>query len=432
MTVLDQLARTLLLCRDYLADDVRDDEISQAFQGCRVLCVSDVRNLSTHSRQTALVTLVSLLSRLGVQISLDIPEVRMIWPQPPFSGSLLSQSLLASSEGLITGATIRAGVHVRADLVFALGDSKVGSTHSPIWSLTGTEWFGALTSHAAADAWTTKWPIGAMISAALAAGETFKFVMQKLPIREEGRILLEPPICCEWDFGSIPTPTQGIDLGEVDIISAGAICQSALYTLARIPSLHMHGRIFDDDVTAPSNLNRNMLTRAADVSLPKAKLVTEWCGTNIRLEPVPARFGKSNIARGLAQHVLVGVDDIPSRWEIQRGARGWVGVSGTSHFSISSSSHKSGEPCSGCLHHLDDPNQAAEIPSVSFVSFWAGLSMAVRLLREVLGNPYCANRQHLWLTPLRLDQPHSAMWFPIPARPDCPVQCLASRSSKAA
>jgi hypothetical protein len=428
MTLLDQLTRTILLCRDYLRDGVSDAEICRVFQGCRVLCVSDLRNLSSHSGQTALVALVSLLSRLGMKITLDIPEVNMIAQQPPLSGVFLRQSLLASSERLVTGATVGTGAHFKADLTFVLGDTQVKGSHCRLWRLTGTEWFGALASEGTAHAWTAKWPIGSLASAALAAGEAFKFVMRNLPVREEGVIMFEPSMHCEWDFGSIALPTHGIDLGEIDIISAGAICQSVLYTLARIPEIHMHGRIFDHDVTAPSNLNRNMLTLTADVGLPKVRVIAERCGANIRLEPVPARFGKSETLCRLAQRVLVGVDDIPSRWEIQRGARGWLGVGGTSHFSISSSSHKSDEPCCGCLHYLDDSNQAAEIPTVSFVSFWAGLSTAVRLLRDVLGDPYSASRQHLWLTPLRMDQPHSAMWLPIPARRDCPVQCLASQS----
>src|SRR5438445_7234751 len=286
MTFLDQLTGTILLCRDYLADGVSEDEICQAFQGCQVLCVSDLRNLSSYSGQTALVTLVSLVSRMRVQVSVDIPEVSMISPQPPFSGSFLRRSLLASSERLITGATIRASAHINAEMTFVLGDSQVNDSHSRLSRLTGTEWSGALASEGRAQAWTTRWPIGSMISAALAAGEVFKFVMRKLPVREEGKTLFEPSICSEWDFGSIPAPIQGIDLGEVDIISAGAICQSALYALVRIPNVHMHGRIFDDDVTAPSNLNRNMLTLMIDVGLPKVKLVTERCGTNIRVEPV--------------------------------------------------------------------------------------------------------------------------------------------------
>lgn len=427
MTALDQLTRTILLCRDYLADGVSESEISQAFQGCRVLCVSDLRNLSSHSGQTALVTLVSLLNRMGMQVSLDIPEVRMISPQPPLSGSLLRQSLVASSERMVTGATVTADARSNADLIFVLGDSQVSHNSSSLWRLTGTEWYGALAQNGKTHAWTAEWPIGSMISAAEAAGEAFKFVMRRLPIREEGRILFEPSIECEWDFDRIPVPSQEIDVGEVDIISAGAISQSALYTLLRTPKIVMRGCIFDDDMTAPSNLNRNMLTLTADVDLLKVHVVAERCGTKIQLEPIPTRFGKSNTAGGLAHRVLVGVDDIPSRWEIQRRAREWLGVSGTSHFSISSSSHKRDEPCCGCLHYTDDPNPPSAIPTVSFVSFWAGLSMAVRLLREVLGNPYSASQQHLWLTPLRMDQPYAGMWSPVPARQDCPVHCLSSQ-----
>ena len=74
MTLLDQLTRTILLCRDYLVDGVSDDEICQAFQTCRVLCVSDLRNLSSHSGQTALVTLISLLSRMGAQVASVFPK----------------------------------------------------------------------------------------------------------------------------------------------------------------------------------------------------------------------------------------------------------------------------------------------------------------------------------------------------------------------
>ena len=86
------------------------------------------------------------------------------------------------------------------------------------------------------------------------------------------------------------------------------------------------------------------------------------------------------------------------------------------------------EPCSGCLHPIDDAAAADQIPTVSFVSFWAGLAMAVRLVREALVQPYPPNQQHLWLTPLRMDQPHAAMWSPVTFRRDCPVPCVASQA----
>jgi hypothetical protein len=171
-----------------------------------------------------------------------------------------------------------------------------------------------------------------------------------------------------------------------------------------------------------------MLSVVADVGISKVQVVARRCGTKLQIDPVPNRFiGKSLEVRELARRVLVGVDDIPSRWEAQRHAPNWVAVSGTSHFSVSSSAHSPGEPCSGCLHPVDDPAGENPIPTVSFVSFWAGLAMAVRLLREALASPYSPDRQHLWLTPLRMDQPRAAMWLPVAPRRDCPVHCLASR-----
>jgi len=281
--------------------------------------------------------------------------------------------------------------------------------------------------------WNADWTIGAMASAALAASEAFKFGMRRLRLRHQtDQVFFEISRSCSWSFGSFPVPDQDLDLGEVDIISAGAISQATLYALMRLPRVRMTGRIFDDDPTGPSNLNRNMLTLAADVGRAKVEVVTQRCAPRFMLEPIAGRFpGRDFEVRKLAARVLVGVDDIPSRWEVQRRAPGWLAVSGTSHFNISSSAHRPGEPCSGCLHPVDDP-ALNPVPTVSFVSFWAGLVMAVRLLREVLGRPYPHNRQHLWLAPLRMDSLRAAMWSPVASVRNCPVQCSTSRRLVAA
>jgi hypothetical protein len=88
---------------------------------------------------------------------------------------------------------------------------------------------------------------------------------------------------------------------------------------------------------------------------------------------------------------------------VQRQAPDWVVVGGTSHFNVSSSSHRPAEPCAGCLHPIND-GVVNVIPTVSFVSFWAGLATAVRILREALSLPYDPTRQHLSITPLRMDE----------------------------
>src|SRR5258708_6053425 len=399
MRALEELSRTILLCRDYVIDAASDVEICRCLQARQVLCVSDLRNLSTHSGQTALVTLVSLINRMGLQVHLEIPEIAMLLPQPPLYGSFLRQALLKSSETLIAGATVQLGKSFGPEVIFVLGDTafEVGDVLS--WRLYGGDWHGGLTHGGKAPAWTAQWPVGGMVSAALAANEAFKFVVRRLPLRQgSDEVYFEPSRSCEWDFGPVAAPVDGIDIGKVDMISAGAISQASLYSLLRLPRLRMSGRVFDDDVTGPSNLNRNMLTVAKDVGLAKVQVIARHCGPDLRVEPVAARF-KCELAESerLSARVLVGVDDIPSRWDVRRRAPGWLAVSGTSHFGILSSVHCLVDPCSGCLHPIDEEAGSRPIPTISYVSFWAGLAMTVRLVREAIGHPYPRGRHQLWL-----------------------------------
>jgi hypothetical protein len=430
MSTIKQLNRTILLCRDYVSDELSDASICQRLQSVRVLCVADEANLSSHSGQSCLATVVSLLSRMGMQVTLAIPEISIIRRQPPFRGTLFRDSLLASSDELVSGATVRqaSSIH-KFDFVLVLGDSANEKRSCRTWRLSGSEWHGAITQGTApASRWTAEWPIGAMTSAVLAVSEAFKYVMRGLPLRsKEDLMFFEPSQESDWNFGASSIPAEALDL-EVDIVSAGAISQAALYVLLRLPGLRIAGRIFDDDTTAQTNFNRNMLTVVSDTASQKVQLVAGRCSPEFHLTPKYQRFvADAPEARQMAPYVLVGVDDIPSRWQVQRCTQGILIISGTSHFSISSSCHGPGEPCCGCQHPVDDLDRPTAIPTVSFISFWAGLAMAVRLFRRALGANYSPDRQHLWMTPLRMDQPHAALWSPVPRRKDCPVQCLALR-----
>jgi len=434
MTPVEELDRMVRLCRDYVADDVTDSEIYRSFKTTRILCVSDVRNLSSHAGQTALSTLVSLVSRMGMQVTLDTPQTPILFIQEPFSGIDLKTALTNASSRLVSCATIDAAPRIDRDLVFVLGDTEFPDLEDQCWRLTGTEWSGAINKlrPAAATPWSTRWPVGAMVSAALGAAEAFKFAIRRLPLRSQrDQVFFEKSPSCRWTFGECPIIEGNVSIGSVDFISAGAISQAAIYALTRFPGLELSGRIFDRDLTGGSNLNRNMLSLATDVGVAKVQVVADRCGA-FRIEPVLSRFTRGTLSEQLAPRVLVGVDDIPSRWDVQHEGPDWLAVSGTSHFNVSSSSHRSDQACAGCLHPEADDGIGNPIPTVSFVSFWAGLSMAVRLVREALNCPYPRERQHLWLTPLRMDLSHAAMWLPVAARPDCPVGCLASRSRKVA
>jgi hypothetical protein len=432
MSAFDGLSRTILLCRDYVSDQLSNEDLCQNLQSIRVLCISNVGNLSSYSGQTALVTMVSLLNRMGMQVALQIPEITIVGPQVPFRNGSLRERLLESSGAIISGAHVQNDVNFQPDLTFVLGDTEFQS-EAVFWRLHGNDWTGHLTvgdSAKLVSSWQSAWTVGSMVAAALAANEAFKFALRRLEFRDErNKEFFEPSRTCGFDFGAVWIPRL-IDLGNVDLISGGAITQSVLYALLRFPGVQMSGRVYDDDITNESNLNRNMLTIHGDIEMSKAQLIADRCAARFQLKPINSRFTADLQVANLASHVLVGVDDIPSRWEVQRRSFGWLAVAGTSHFSISSSHHSDEMPCCGCLHPVDDADANNVIPTISFVSFWAGLATAVRLIKKCVGYPYGREKQHLWLTPLRLDKPNAAMWLPVQPVPNCPVSCAQSRQRR--
>ncbi len=428
MTAREALDRTVRLVRDAVPDEVSDDAIVDRFHSFRVRCVADEANVGSHSGQTALVTLVSLLARMGVQVALDVPDIEHIGPQPPLRGTHLRSALVDLGADLVPGAAVTCEPEIPCDLTFALGNTPVASGLAG-WRVSGTAWAGAIREiGTAAGRWDASWPIGAMTAAALAAPEIFKAAVRFLPLRHAVWTELSAPcLSATWDFegDGLALPDE---LSVVDIISAGAITQAALFVLFRLP-VKFAGRLFDGDMAELSNVNRQMLFRRSDTG-PKVNIVAGVAPPVYGCKPVPERVAPPASSRylPLASHVLVGVDDIPARWEVQRAAEGWLGVGGTTHFEVSTSSHERPQPCAGCLHPPVDHLPAdGPIPTVSFVSFWAGLTLAVRFLRHLGGLPYDSRRQHLWLAPLRMDEQNARLWRPVAARPDCPVSCGASR-----
>lgn len=434
MNALECLSRTILLSRDHVSATFSDEEILQRFQSVRILCVADAINLSSHAAQVGIITLVSLLNRMGMQVHVSIPQTALLHIPTPLSGASVGEALLGSSGKLIPGATVTESTDSDVDLIFAFGDSAIETRRALIWRLTASDWGGLLGLEGAIRPrrLVCEWPLGAMVSAALAAGEAFKFAMRGMPL--EGAFaheLFELCRACHWKFDATPIPTEGVDFGDVDIISGGAISQATLYALLHLPHARLSGRIFDDDITEPSNLNRNMLSLIEDVGANKVTVVERRCNPSLTVRGVPERFPGEPVEFGaIAKRVVVGVDHIPSRWAVQRRAPGWLVVGATSHFNVSSSSHAPNEACCGCLHPADEPDGqvAMPVPTVSFVSFWAGLVTAVRLIRECLGKQCPANRQQLWLSPLRLDRALGAWWMPVAPSKNCPVQCARGGS----
>lgn len=264
-----------------------------------------------------------------------------------------------------------------------------------------------------------------MVSGALAAGEAFKTSVRKLLPFAINPTMTAEIFADTSDMTFVLAPPETpfcATYGELDFVSAGAISSSAMYALARIPGLSFRGRIFEPDTAELSNLNRYPLLLRSQLGLPKATSIAAQLrkATGMNIEAVESRYELGKPSEPLADTVLVGVDDIPTRWAVQRSGCPQIVVGATTHWSAMASFHKKGLGCAQCLHPEDDPNDAP-IPTTACVSFWAGLVAATYLARLKVNQSIARTEQQIFITPFR---PESAFRAPVPIRRNCPTCSL--------
>jgi hypothetical protein len=416
--ILGALARTTLLVKRDIYPSLSDETIATALGTTRVRLTASEAALSTTNGQTALVTAAILAAQLGVELHLDFNEVELLTQQPPLLGEGLRESLLDLSEDLITPAQIDGD----GEFNIAVGAEPAGVGVG----LAADDWRFALATHGGAFAGDL--PFGAGLGAVAAAAELFRHVMVRLGKDAGAESLREHPLRgpLPASYRLAPLDWRPSDLGLVDSISAGALTTAALYLLLRVPGLQMELRLIDGDTGTLSNLNRYLLLRRSLLDVPKTEGLATYATGLIGIKSEPHRFDAEHEAaiRPLAGRVIVGVDDIPSRWRAQIAARRWIGVAATSHLEVVVSEHIPNSPCAGCLHPRDDPGAAEAIPTVSFVSAMSGFLLAYRLMRDGIG---CPSPSQTLAYPFNLAGERPLWDGPLAARPDCPVGCRASQ-----
>ncbi|MFQ3458878.1 hypothetical protein PMN64_36965 [Bradyrhizobium sp. UFLA01-814] len=424
MTLRQALDRTMLLMRDELDASTPDDALLAALTETEVAIVADSSNLASHSAQTAFVTLALLMARSGHRVHLIAPDIPLAGAQPPVPAGPVITGLLAVGSDMLPGITFSSAMPASpVDLIVTLGDSGTSLHGGAMISINADDWSGMLAPPAKATRWRAgRWPLGAMAAAAMAATEAFKIAMRKLVGHARNPAMMMETFAPSTDttFALAPADTPMVSaLDEFDCVSGGAITQSALFALTRLPDVSGHARVIEPDFADLTNLNRYMLLLRSHDGAQKAKDLEEMCaGTGLAIMPIPERFGPETAhSVGLSGVVLVGVDDIPSRWLVQRTWPAWLGVGATTHWSAMASFHVPGtDGCAECLHPDDDPTDAP-IPTVAFVSFWAGLLTAAYFLRhraDALGTALLD--QQIYVTPVR---PESPIWAMVPKRPGC-------------
>jgi hypothetical protein len=365
------------------------------------------------------------LAMMGLQIDLDVPATGLRADQPPLRGTSLPEALADYAADLLPGGSARPSA--TADVTFALGDTPASPGAVRV---SGTDWTAAAGAPLTGSRWRGTGPAGAMAAAAAAAAEGLRAAVPRIAERLERAVPADP----RWR--AFPRRQVNLDLsryratnlvalGEVDVISGGAITNAALYALLRMPALTAAIRVIEPDLIALANLNRYALARRSMLGWPKTRALCSFRTPLITITGSEESFDDMTAPclAPLAPRLLVGVDHIPSRWAAQRAAAGWVCVGASSHDFVMVSAHSPGSACAGCAHPRDE-DIAGDIPTISFVSLWAGLIQALELIAAAGRPPPSARTTHVW--PFGLDNPRGIHHLAQAPAPGCPVGCQAS------
>jgi len=421
------LVRTALLIELDIFPGSDHHAIVDGLRATTARIITDRANIDSPTGQTALVTLYAQLAMIGLQIDLDVPATPLRAGQPPLRSSDLPSSLLDYSADLLPGGSARPATN--PDVTFALGDTPAPANAVRV---SGTGWTATVSTIRPGARWTGTTPAGAMAAACAAAAEGLRAAIPHIaerlgrPHPVDPRWRTQPRRHIDLDLSRYQT-NGPVMIGDVDVISGGAITNAALYALLRMPALTASLRIIEPDQLDLSNLNRYAMALRQMIGWPKIRALQSFQTPSVSITGTGEKFDETTAPRlgPIAPRLLVGVDHIPSRWAAQRaGTASWVCVGASSHDFVLVSAHPAGSACAGCVHTRDE-EITGEIPTISFVSFWAGLIQALELIADAAGRPLDWTRStQVW--PFGLDNPRGIHYYPQDAAAGCPVGCSAS------
>jgi hypothetical protein len=420
MTPAAALDRTILLCR-YLVPDASDESIVDALMSTTIAIVVDAANVKSDACQSAIVTLAQLGMQTGCSVHLVGPDVILRHTQPPWHGATLGAVLADIAANSIPGVTFgEVEQPDPSDLVFVFGDTASAATDG--WRVSARRWTGWIEPvETDGSCWHGDFPIGGLGAAALAATEAFKCAMRRLGPKGPRVDELLPARRAIIRLGDEATPTPAA-LGRVDCISGGAIVQAALHALLRVRRLTGDIRVVEPEVLDLTNCNRYALSRRSQVGHLKVDILAQCSSSSVAIRGTVTRLEErtAGLLEPLAPIVVVGTDNLPSRWDTQKMRPRWLVVGGTTEFMAMASEHDGTGGCARCVHSHDDGVRAT-IPTVSFVSYLAGLTVCARVLQHAAGHDGEHHADVSLLFSLRQDLARGTLHYPNLRSPGCPL-----------
>jgi hypothetical protein len=425
----EALARTTLLLNHELFNGEADEgKIADALFGSTVRLTIDVANLESRAGEAAFVTSFILVARLGIGVEFAAPDAQLIDPVAPLRAQTLLNALLDLGGDLVPGARVRI-TEGNVDEEFVFGDCD-GTGANPV-RVGVTDFAVALTRGEPLASSNGELPFGGFAAAAAVAAAALEATVPRIETAvgrpaKTPRPSAAPPFTVDL-LEIFPQLANGINaqIGDVDVISGGAITHALLYCLLRVPELSANLRVVEEQYAELSNVNRYALLRASDDGKLKTTHLEESAGRRISVSGVPCLFTKETLEclRPLSDRVLVGVDDVEARWWVQEESPGWLCIGATGSHLAQLTTHVPGGPCAGCAHLV--PLAPQTIPTISFVSFWAGLLQTCALLC-----PTPPPSRNIVVYPFALGGPTAIHSHRLAPQLECRIGCKASRRAR--
>ena len=405
----DVLARTTLLVHDHVPANFSDASIARAFSESTVGVAVNTAMFEHPGYVVALESLRVLLAGMCVGMRVEVRgHDRPIDLKPPFGHGHWLDALTDYRKDACAPISVGSlGTDCIARVGLGVSDARLD------FELAADETSSWLTSSRRPPAWRGASIWSGAAAAVLAAADVYKRILVELrpDLRDQADFA---PV---RDFAMTPDKQVPEDLpSHLAVISAGAITNAAAFLLTRYGH-QIELTVWDDDVLKVDNLNRYPLFDVQHLNLPKAEALASLELPLLLVKPRLRRFDADEPMP--ADTALIGADRVRPRWEVARRRLPRAIVGTTDHYLTLDSIHFWGQGgCPACLHHSDDAVEAL-IPTVSFVSFAAGLETAMYLVGPTAG----VSRYSLTTTWLRPDAELARLVGFVPRSEACPAGC---------
>ncbi len=361
---------------------------------------------ATRQGQLGLVTVVNILTRLGVlapKLYLDVPEHARVLPGVPLlpADQPLGQSLLAFMRELAAFQKIDvtrapADNRLRYECGVFIGKTRFDVEHAVTIGANG--WLAAVNPSGYPEEIVARDPnpMGIVLAATLGAAEVVKWLW--LPIKDS-QVAMEPMLdrtvmsTFDWRINSArpanPAFPPRCELGHASIFGLGAIGSGCNYVLGCLPDLHMSLDLVDMDRIDSSNeerlftsnqprANRNLLK----VFHAQRFIRTLHQGVQALVFPFPfQRY--VDTARNQLDYVMCCLDSAPLRRVLQTELASIVvnGATDLSRWMVSL--HEFGRPENSCLIDLYNERELDDFPVALAVAHYLGVP--VETINRLLG-----------------------------------------------